>query len=155
MREVLSEEIVSKGVTEDGVPYTHTRRKLKGSQRVETRGPSMFQKGINFGKALLKHVLNGSPRSTSEAILKRLEVCQSCPMYKVLPEKKIPKHLQHLTVGTCMHKSCGCYLHKAEVFPNKLAWADQECPLQKWGREDNLADPHYLPRITKVSKPNE
>jgi hypothetical protein len=28
---------------------------------------------------------------------------------------------------------CGCNLNKKQIFMNKLAWADQECPVGKWG----------------------
>ena len=27
---------------------------------------------------------------------------------------------------------CGCNVNGKKVFLNKLAWADQECPLGKW-----------------------
>jgi hypothetical protein len=27
---------------------------------------------------------------------------------------------------------CGCNVNTKKVFLNKLAWADQECPLGKW-----------------------
>lgn len=30
---------------------------------------------------------------------------------------------------------CGCNVNRKKVFLNKLAWADQECPLGKWGKE--------------------
>jgi hypothetical protein len=35
--------------------------------------------------------------------------------------------------STCL--MCGCNLSKKKVFLNKLAWADQECPLGKWKKE--------------------
>ena len=31
---------------------------------------------------------------------------------------------------------CGCNLSRKKIFMNKLAWADQECPLSKWGKEN-------------------
>lgn len=27
---------------------------------------------------------------------------------------------------------CGCNVNNKKIFLNKLAWADQECPLGKW-----------------------
>lgn len=27
---------------------------------------------------------------------------------------------------------CGCNINTKEIFMNKLAWADQKCPLNKW-----------------------
>jgi hypothetical protein len=27
---------------------------------------------------------------------------------------------------------CGCNLSSRKIFMNKLAWADQKCPLDKW-----------------------
>lgn len=28
--------------------------------------------------------------------------------------------------------ACGCNINKKKTFFNKLAWADQKCPLAKW-----------------------
>ena len=154
MREVLSEELISEGVDENGTPYKHTRRHIKNKPDPIPEPPSMMRKAMNFGKAAIRHVLNGAPKSTSEVIMERLSICQSCELFKMLPPKKVPKHLSHLPVGTCMHKSCGCFIHRAEVFPNKLAWADQACPLNKWG-EAVVSDPHYIQHTRKVGKPNE
>jgi hypothetical protein len=27
---------------------------------------------------------------------------------------------------------CGCNVNDKKIFLNKLAWADQKCPLEKW-----------------------
>jgi hypothetical protein len=29
---------------------------------------------------------------------------------------------------------CGCNINTKKIFMNKLAWADQECPIGKWGK---------------------
>lgn len=45
----------------------------------------------------------------------RFAICASCEYYKN---------------NTC--EKCGCYLVRDQVYMNKLAWKDQECPLGKW-----------------------
>lgn len=70
-----------------------------------------------FTKSLLFHVYAGFPKCTKEEILSRFSICSQCDMY----EKKSQ---------TCM--ICGCNVNERKIFLNKLAWADQECPLDKW-----------------------
>jgi hypothetical protein len=31
---------------------------------------------------------------------------------------------------------CGCNINNKKIFMNKLAWADQKCPLGKWNPEN-------------------
>lgn len=61
----------------------------------------------------------GFPKASKEQILYRYEICKSCEMYE--NEK-----------SQCM--VCGCNVNNKKVFMNKLAWADQECPLKKWNK---------------------
>ena len=70
-----------------------------------------------FCKSLLFHIAAGQPKATLSQIRQRLDICMSCDrMNKVTNE--------------CME--CGCNLSAKSQFLNKLAWADQECPLKKW-----------------------
>ena len=32
---------------------------------------------------------------------------------------------------------CGCNINTKKTFFNKLAWADQKCPIDKWGPINN------------------
>lgn len=55
---------------------------------------------------------------SQEQIEKRLAICQACPFYEN---------------NTCL--KCGCSLSRDRVYMNKLNWADQSCPIGKWGPE--------------------
>lgn len=68
-------------------------------------------------KSLLFHVYRGFPKSTSDQIQTRYMICKGCLEFD---SKK----------GEC--SICGCTINTKKVFLNKLAWADQECPLGKW-----------------------
>jgi uncharacterized paraquat-inducible protein A len=76
------------------------------------------RKIITFLKSLAFHVWGGFPKSTQTEIDSRLNICKSCEMFD-------NTHSQCLV--------CGCNLSSRKIFMNKLAWADQKCPLDKWG----------------------
>lgn len=81
----------------------------------------IFRKIKTFLKSLLFHVWAGFPKCTQIQINNRFDICLTCDMYDT-------KNSQCLV--------CGCNLSRKKIFMNKLAWADQECPLQKWGKEN-------------------
>jgi len=70
-----------------------------------------------FLKSLLFHIYNGFPKSTIKEIKHRYNICVNCD--------KFDKELSECTV-------CGCNVNTKRIFLNKLAWADQECPIGKW-----------------------
>ncbi len=70
-----------------------------------------------FIKSLWFHIYGGFPKSTQKEILDRYHVCETCEEFNANKEQ-------------C--NVCGCYLSKKKKFLNKLAWADQECPIGKW-----------------------
>jgi uncharacterized paraquat-inducible protein A len=70
-----------------------------------------------FFKSLFWHIWSGFPKSTLEQIKQRYEICLNCEMFDA-------KNSQCLV--------CGCNLSTKKIFMNKLAWADQECPMKKW-----------------------
>lgn len=72
-----------------------------------------------FIKSFLFHVYAGFPKCSQEQILSRYTICEKCDMFN-------KKDTQCLV--------CGCNINKKRVFLNKLAWADQECPLGKWNK---------------------
>ena len=72
---------------------------------------------LTFLKSLLFHIGAGFPKSTQEEIDKRFSICQTCEMFDN-------------TSSQCL--ACGCNLSRRKIFLNKLAWADQQCPLDKW-----------------------
>jgi hypothetical protein len=81
-----------------------------------TEPPSLMQKVFNFTKAATNHAIAGSPKCTDEQIHERYNICKSCEFFKN---------------NVC--SKCGCSLLREKVYMNKLAWADQSCPVGKWG----------------------
>lgn len=72
---------------------------------------------VRFFKSLMFHVYSGLPKSSNAEILERWEICNSC---------------EYMDKDNSQCKICGCNLSKKKIFMNKLAWADQECPIEKW-----------------------
>jgi hypothetical protein len=74
-----------------------------------------------FLKSLFFHIYAGFPKCSKQEILERFAICSGgCDMYNTKD-------------STCM--VCGCNVNQKKVFLNKLAWADQECPLGKWSKK--------------------
>lgn len=67
------------------------------------------------------HVWLGFPKSTQKQIEYRLAICLECEKYDPINKE-------------C--SVCGCNINNRRMFMNKLAWADQKCPIGKW---DSLA----------------
>lgn len=86
--------------------------------------PNYFTKLMNFGGAVINHTLNGSPTVDIKTRQERLAVCQGCELFQPNNEAG--------TSGICRHNSCGCNIQDNNDYLNKIAWADQECPLKKW-----------------------
>jgi hypothetical protein len=72
---------------------------------------------FRFIKALFYHVCGGFPKSSKKEILRRYGLCSVCEFYDE-PNSE------------CLH--CGCNINTKKIFMNKLAWADQKCPIDKW-----------------------
>jgi hypothetical protein len=70
-----------------------------------------------FIKSLLFHIYLGLPKTTQDEINYRYNICSDCEEYNELGS---------------MCNVCGCGIGNKSKFLNKLAWADQECPLGKW-----------------------
>lgn len=71
-----------------------------------------------FLKALLFHVWSGFPKATQKEINTRFAICHdTCEFY-------------NKEDSTCL--ACGCNVNQKKIFMNKLAWADQKCPVDKW-----------------------
>lgn len=75
----------------------------------------MIFKLKQFIKALSFHILRGLPKSTQSEIDYRYNICLSCTSF---------------LNDECLE--CGCNINNKKIFLNKLAWSDQECPLNKW-----------------------
>lgn len=106
-------------------------------QPKQPKRPGVVRRAANYGKAVVQHKLAGNPKASLPTIQKRFEICRNCPsgLFKRLEGNEIPHSLRELPiVGTCVHKTCGCFLHPTEIEPAKLAWADQVCPKGHWGK---------------------
>jgi hypothetical protein len=76
-----------------------------------------IKKILIFIKSLIFHIYWGFPKSTQEQINYRFSICNNCEFF----DKEYSQ---------CME--CGCNINNKKIFMNKLAWADQQCPLNKW-----------------------
>lgn len=78
--------------------------------------PSLLQKVGNFAKSAVRHVASGMPMCTQEQVDERFRICQGC---------------EFLKDGACL--KCGCPLVREKKFLSKLSWANESCPVGKWG----------------------
>lgn len=74
--------------------------------------PTLLEKIMSFGKAIVKHVASGMQSSTDEMKRIRLEICGDCEMVD--------------KTGNWRCKLCGCHLQI------KAGWKSTQCPLKKW-----------------------
>lgn len=70
-----------------------------------------------FINSLFWHLYSGCPKSSQDLINHRFNICLDCDMMDRVG-------------GECT--VCGCNISRKKRFLNKLAWADQKCPLNKW-----------------------
>jgi len=115
------------------------RTKFKEARRVcdvspavepkpELKPPSLLQRIINFTAAATQHAIAGNPVVTEEVLQERLKICQGCELFK---------RNQNEVGGVCTHENCGCNIKDNLTYLNKIAWADQQCPIGKWGKSEN------------------
>lgn len=106
------------------LPIIAPCRSVTASPRTRTTnaGAAFIHRLTNFSIALAKHVLHGLPAAPKEIIQQRFQICAECPLFNG---------------NACTHEDCGCRVGDQEKFLNKLAWADQACPLDppKWTAE--------------------
>jgi uncharacterized paraquat-inducible protein A len=84
---------------------------------------NILKKLLTFFKSLWFHVWSGFPKCTKQEILQRFTICQECEFFD---NKK----------SQCL--VCGCNVNEKKVFLNKLAWADQNCPENKWSKINRI-----------------
>jgi hypothetical protein len=93
----------------------------KEPRRIEPKR-TLAQKAATFAKSAARHIAAGLPQATDEQVAERFAVCQACPHF-------IPKSDGQ---GEC--SKCGCGLKAVGVSGlNKLRWADESCPVKRWG----------------------
>ena len=92
------------------------KKKIKAKENKE-KLPPLHKRLKSFAVGAIKHVAKGMPTCTQEEINERLTICHGCKWFR----------------GSACYK-CGCACNNNKKFLNKLAWADQECPIGKWGK---------------------
>jgi len=132
---ILQTRVVSKEMMPEGVETTSVPPKqgdtikvlniLPSSDNVQKR-PNIVRKAVNFVKASAQHVVKGRPRASLKVIQERFAICTKCEYF-------LSRNKQ---AGECLHPRCGCELSSRDVKRNKLAWADQKCPIGKWTAVD-------------------
>lgn len=85
--------------------------------------PNLLKRLANFGTAAVNHALKGNPTVSEEVMKERLAICKGCELFKPNGNE---------AGGVCTHSSCGCNIQDNLNYLNKIAWADQECPIKKW-----------------------
>lgn len=78
--------------------------------------PSLLTKAANFTKSAVKHVAAGMPQASQEQIDQRFAICQGC---------------EHYDGRAC--RLCGCPVVREQAYISKLSWANEKCPVGKWG----------------------
>lgn len=76
----------------------------------------MAQAMRNLAASAAKHLAAGMPRATDEQVAARFAICQTC---------------EHYDGRAC--KKCGCPIVRERQFVSKLSWANESCPVGKWG----------------------
>ena len=79
-------------------------------------GVSLVTRAANFARSAARHVAAGMPRATDEQVAQRFAICQTC---------------EHFDGRAC--RQCGCPVVRERKFVSKLSWAEQSCPVGKWG----------------------
>jgi len=78
--------------------------------------PSLATKARNFAASAAKHLAAGMPQATEEQVAERFAICQGC---------------EHFDGKAC--RKCGCPVVRQKKFLSKLSWANESCPVGKWG----------------------
>jgi len=89
---------------------------LRRAERAAATPPPLLERVGNFAASAVKHVAAGAPRCTAEQIAARHAICASCEFFD----------------GKLCTK-CGCPVNRERAYISKLSWAEQSCPVGKWG----------------------
>lgn len=116
------DEVMPCVVAQDGEEWTidvdHPAYPLEPKPPMPPRdAPGFLEKVKNFASAAAQHVAAGMPMASDEEIIRRHDICLGC---------------EHLQNDAC--NLCGCPVSRAAGYISKLSWADQECPIGKWGK---------------------
>lgn len=93
---------------------------MRMKMRIGKTGIGMLiTKIVIFIKSLWFHIYHGLPKSSQDEINYRYNICLACDFYSHNDQE-------------CLQ--CGCNVNNKKIFMNKLAWADQHCPINKWSK---------------------
>ena len=104
-------------VSEDGDTITEDETH-PAYPRAKARPPSLLEKAANFAKSAVSHVAAGAPQASDAERERRFAICQGC---------------EHFDGRAC--RQCGCPVVREKRFVSKLGWANEKCPVGKWGPE--------------------
>lgn len=109
------EEVLAAGVV-GPLTVRIPRDKYKALAEKYNPAPSLLQKAKNFTSSAARHIASGMPMCDQAEVDRRFAICQGCEFYKD---------------GTC--QKCGCPLKRQKGILSKLSWANEKCPIGKWG----------------------
>lgn len=98
-------------------PTSESQHPLNTDPMPARSAPGFLTKLKNFATAAAGHVAAGMPMASDEEIIRRHDICLGC---------------EHLVDSACTQ--CGCPVSRVAGYVSKLSWADQECPIGKWGK---------------------
>jgi hypothetical protein len=87
-------------------------------------GVSLLTKARNFAASTAAHVAAGMPQASEEEVARRFAICETC---------------EHFDGKAC--RQCGCAVVRERKFLSKLSWANEKCPVDKWGPEAEKQPP--------------
>lgn len=103
--------------TQDGMPPVFPCKKNTIREKGESE-ISFLEKIKNFANAASEHISSGMKLASDKTLLDRYNICEDCEFFKN---------------GSC--SQCGCPVYRHKKFISKLSWAEQRCPVGKWGPE--------------------
>jgi hypothetical protein len=90
-------------------------RAFLASQNANKNNISFADKIKNFTSSLYGHIKNNLELCPDKVIEERYQTCKACEFFEN---------------STC--SKCGCPLYRDRIYISKLAWANEQCPINKW-----------------------
>lgn len=107
--------------------YCNAKKYCLSKPQPQLERPSLINRVTNFVAAVTQHAIAGNPTVSEKTMKERLAICKECPLFKLNT---------NAVGGVCTHETCGCNVQDNLNYLNKIAWADQKCPIDKWGKVD-------------------
>lgn len=84
---------------------------------VANRPPPPAKRIGNYAVATAKWITAGRPVRSDDEVAELRQICAEC---------------ERFNGHVCTHPKCGCPVVRPSVFGDKLKWATEHCPLEKW-----------------------